>query len=71
MPKVPEADNLVDPALKPKTQARREGIPKSTPVIPKSVIQPQRIIPLILPRKGWGSAGARRKTIRPKLQSTP
>ena len=35
MPKVHGADKVVDPAFKPKTQARREGIPKPRPIIPK------------------------------------
>ena len=51
MPKVHRAHKLVDPALKPETQAGREGIPKPIPVIPKSVSQSSRIIPPILPRK--------------------
>ena len=47
----------------PQTKARREGIPKALLVIPKSVSQPQRLIPTVQPRKGQGRAGARRKTI--------
>ena len=66
-----EADKIVYPALKPKTQARREGIPKPIPLIPKSVSQPQRIIQPVPPRKGQGRAGARRKIIKHKLQPTP
>ena len=62
MPKVHKADKVVDPALKPETQARRDGIPKPIPVIPKSVPQPQRLIPTVLPRKGKGRLDARRKT---------
>ena len=66
-PKVLGPDKVVDAALKPGTQVRGEGIPKSIPVVPKSVSQSQRIIPPVLPRKGQGRAGARRKTIGPKL----
>ena len=71
LPKVHGADKVVHQALKPETQARREGIPKSIPVIPKSVSQAKRIIPPVLPRKGQGRVGASRKTIRPKLQIIP
>ena len=70
IPKGHRADKIVDPALKPKTQARGEMIPKPIAVIPKSVSQPQRIIPQVLPRKRQIREGARGKTIRPKLQPT-
>ena len=70
MPKVHEADKVVDPALKPESQARKEGIPKLTSVIPKSMSQPQRIIPPVLPRNIKERSGTRR-IVRPKLQSLP
>ena len=47
MPKMHGADKVVDPALKPDTQARREGIPKPKSVIPVSVFQLQRNNPTI------------------------
>ena len=37
MAKVHAANKAVDPALKPKTRARRIGFPKPIPVTPKSV----------------------------------
>ena len=58
MPNVHREDKVVDPALKPETQVRREGIPKPIPVIPKSMPESQWIIPPVLPRKGQGRAGA-------------
>ena len=71
MPKVHGADKVVDPALKPEAQAREEGIPKPTPVLPKSVSWPHRIIPPVLPRKGQGRPDVRRNTIRTKSQPIP
>ena len=70
MPKVHGADKVVDPALKPKAQARGESIPISKPVITKSTSLSQRIVPPVLPTKGQGKADARRKMSRPKLQPT-
>ena len=61
MPKANGADKEVDPALKHETQARRGEIPKPIPLRPKSVLQPQGIITPLLPRKGEGRAGVRRK----------
>ena len=40
MPKLHGADNVVNPALNPVTQDRREGILKSKPIICKSVSLP-------------------------------
>ena len=45
MLKVHRPEKVVNPALNPKTQARREGIPKPIKVIPKSVSKLQKIIP--------------------------
>ena len=45
MTKVHEADKVMDVILKSETQAKREGIPKSIPIAPKSVFNPQRIMP--------------------------
>ena len=71
MPKVHRAHEVVGSELKPETQARREGFPKLMPVIPKSISQPQRIVPPALPRKEQGRSGARRNIIIPKLQPIP
>ena len=71
MPMLLEADKVVGPALKAETQARAEGITKPILVIAKSVPQPQKVIPPVLPRKGQGKTGARGKIIRPKSQPTP
>ena len=71
MQKVHGGDKLVDPALKPMIPAKREGIPKTIPVMPKLVALPQMILPPLLPRKGQGRAGARRKTIGPRLKPIP
>ena len=71
MPKVHGGDKVVDPALKPEMQARREGIPKLIPVIPKPVSQPQSITPLFLHREGQQREGARRKIIGPRYQTIP
>ena len=71
IPKVHSADTIVDPALKPETQARREGIPKPIPVIPKPVSQLQRIIHPVLPWKGKEKAGAKKNIIGSGLQPIP
>ena len=71
MPKVHEAHKIVDPALNPHTQARREGIPKPILLTSESESQPPRIMSPVLPRKRAGKTGARRKTTRTKLQPTP
>ena len=61
-----EADKVVDPVLKPKTQDTTEGILKPIKVIPKSVSLPKRII---LPGQGRACGG--RKVIGPALQPLP
>ena len=66
MPEVHGADKVMDPVLKTKTQARREGIPKPISIIPQSVSQPQRIITPVLPRERLGRAG-----VSPKFQPLP
>ena len=71
MAKVHGTDKVLDPILKPEAQARREGIPKPIPVIPKGVSQPQKITPPVLPKRRQGRAHARWKTIKPQLQPIP
>ena len=65
------ADKVLDPVLKLATQTRRHGIPKPIPELPKSMPQPQRRITPVLPRKGQGRAGVRRKITGPRLQPIP
>ena len=60
MPKVNGEDKLVDLALKPESQARRERISKPILEEPKFMSQPKRRFPLVLPGKEQGRAGARR-----------
>ena len=67
MQKVHAGDKVVDPALKCKDQAGRDGIPKPISVLHKYMSQPQRIIPPVLPRKEQGRASARRKTNQTKI----
>ena len=77
MPKMYEADKVMDSKLKPETKAKKEGILKPLPLVLKSVSCPQRIIPLVPTRKGHGRAGTRRKTtelksqLKPQLQHRP
>ena len=71
MPKVHWVDKVVNPALKPKTQARREWISKPLQVEPNFMPQPQGRVPQVLPRKGQGRVDDRRKVIGPRLQPIP
>ena len=61
MPKVHGVDKVVDPALKPETQAKREEVPKPKEVEPKYMSQHQRRVSPVIPRKEQGRTDARRK----------
>ena len=61
MPKVPEADKVVYPNLKPETQVKREGTHNIIPVVPKLVSQPQSEVPPVQLRKAQGRVCVKRK----------
>ena len=59
LPKVHGANEALNQGLNPEIQVKREGIPTSLPVIPRSVSQTQTIVLPVQPMKGQGRAGVR------------